>query len=223
MTFERVDGIERSASIARAARATADTDRYSLSDVVDAGGETRQVHPLVTRTMRFHDSDVDRTAALQAAVGSALADLVGEVLAAGAREDSAQDLIAHGRALLAAAGPVSARGRIADEVARYDFLRGNYREAREAQTAILARRRTLLGGDHVATLTAEIRLASTLHSDGDLAAARELQEEVLSKSRRLFGDEHGMTAMAMVNLASTLHDTGDLEQARDLEGTKVGD
>ena len=216
LTFARVDGLDPPEALARAAQAVSSTDRYCLTEVPDAAGETRLVHPLVTRTIRFHDENTDRADALQAAVGSALYELISVSLGVGATDPGSEVLIAHARALLQSAGPVSMLGTIADAVTRYDYIRGNYLAAAAAQQQILAYRQAILGPDHVSTLTAARQLASTLHGLGDLSHARTLQEEVLATSQRVFGEGHPETVIAMNNLAATLSDAGDPE-ARDLQ------
>ena len=216
LTFARVDNLHPPEALARAARAVSSTDRYSLTEVPDAAGQTRQAHPLVTRTIRFHDQNSDRADALQAAAGWALTELISVYLGAGAADPGSEVLISHARALLQSAGPVSMLATIADAVARYDFLQGNYIAAAAAQEDILACRRTILGGEHRGTLTAARNLASTLHSLNDLTRARELQEQVLTASRRVFGEAHPDTIVATNNLAATLSALGDPE-ARELQ------
>ena len=59
-TFAHADNLDTSAARRRAVRAIAGVDRLSLADIADAAGETRQVHALVARTMRFHDNTTNR-------------------------------------------------------------------------------------------------------------------------------------------------------------------
>lgn len=216
-TLAVADALQPPEALSRAKRAIAGVDRYSLAEAADPAGETRLVHGLVSRTIRFRDDDMARTDQLHAAVSTPLAELIDASLHPGVSDPDLQSLVAHGRALQLTAGPVSAVGRIADSLASYDFNRGDYVSARSEQEAILAIRRELLGADHIGTLTAERYLARTLRRMGELTRARELQEHVLQATQQARGDDDPQTALAMNDLATTLSDAGDTADAQALQ------
>ncbi len=216
-TLAVADALQRPEALSRAKRAIAGVDRYSLAEPADPAGETRLVHGLVSRTIRFRDHNVVRAEQLQAAVSTPLAELIDASLQPGISDPGLQSLVAHGRALQLTAGPVSALGRIADSLARYDFHRGDYVFAVSEQEGILAIRRQLLGPDHIGTLTAERYLATTLRRMGELGRARELQEHVLQANQQARGDDDPQTALAMNDLAATLSDAGDTADAYALQ------
>ena len=216
-TFAHADKLEPSAARRRAARAIASVDRLSLADIADPAGESRLLHPLIARTMRFHDSRASRADTLQTAAAAALRELLGDYLAAGATEASGQSVIAHGRELLRRAGQETQLGHLPDQIARYDRMRGDYRAAASAQAQLRDYRKSTLGEDHPDTLSVVTDLATTLWAQGELGAARELQEQVLKASRRVLGAEHPSTVTAMSNLAVTLRAHGELRGARELQ------
>ncbi len=221
-TLAVADALQPLEALSRAKRAIARVDRYSLAEAADPSGETRLVHGLVSRTIRFRDDDVSRADQLHAAVSTPLAELIDAHLQPGVPDSGLQSLVAHGRALQLTAGPVSALGRIADSLASYDFHRGDYLYASGEQDAILAIRRQLLGPDHIGTVTAERYLARTLRRMGELGRARELQEHVLQATQRARGADDPQTALAMNDLATTLSDGGDTADAHALQVKALG-
>jgi hypothetical protein len=218
LTFAHADNLDAAAARRRAVRAIAGVDFLSLADVADPAGETRQVHALVARTMRFHDNRTTRADTLQTAVGAALSQLIADFIAAGATEAAGRSLIAHGREVLRGAGREAWVGiPLPHQIADYDRMRGDYHAAAAAQTQLLDDRKNTLGEEHPETLIAMNNLASTLSAQGGWGGARELQEQVLKISRRLLGEEHPQTLTAMNNLASSLWAQGDCGGARQLQ------
>ncbi|MBL8517922.1 MAG: tetratricopeptide repeat protein [Betaproteobacteria bacterium] len=94
---------------------------------------------------------------------------------------------------------------------------GQYSQAHQILSELLARYRETKGDEHPDTLKTMGNLASTLWNQGDLAGARALEERVLAVRQRVQGDEHPATLTSMANLAGTLKSQGDLAGARALE------
>ena len=101
-------------------------------------------------------------------------------------------------------------------VGRYDYERGDYRPAEQANRQALEARRRLLGPEHPDTLSSMNNLAEALRALGDAAGAAELHRQVLEARRRLLGPEHPDTLSSMNNLAGTLQALGDAAGAADL-------
>ena len=211
-TFGRVDGLEESAALRRAARALSAVEKASLAE--RAEGNARLVHTLVSRAVRFHDAAPERTAALRGAVVASLADTI-EM--SDIRTHRFKVAVQHARALCAGALPDANSAKLAGWVARLDFERGLYAEARERGEQVLVAQRHLLGKAHPDTLWSMNDLAVTLGAQGDRAGARELQEQALAAQRGLLGKDHPGTLTTMNNLAETLRAQGDVAGARGLQ------
>ncbi|KAJ6568019.1 hypothetical protein DFH09DRAFT_1278132 [Mycena vulgaris] len=89
-----------------------------------------------------------------------------------------------------------------------------WREAAALQQAGLAKRKALLGNNHIETLTAMEHLANTYIHLGKLNEAEALHTAVLKSRRRICGPDHPLTLTAMANLSSTYCDLDKLEASR---------
>ncbi|KAJ7833539.1 hypothetical protein B0H14DRAFT_2591442 [Mycena olivaceomarginata] len=94
---------------------------------------------------------------------------------------------------------------------------GQFKEAAELQTIVLAKRKQLLGDDHTDTLQAMANLAPSYSDLGQFKEAAELQTIVLAKSKQLLGEDHPDTLQAMENLASSYSDLGQFKEAAELQ------
>ncbi|KAJ7106967.1 P-loop containing nucleoside triphosphate hydrolase protein [Mycena epipterygia] len=95
-----------------------------------------------------------------------------------------------------------------------------HQEAEILLTAVLERRRNLLGEDHLDTLTAMYDLADTYYGVGKLEEAEKLQVTVVEKRtnrKTVLSEDHPDTLITMHNLASTYHALGKLEEAERLQ------
>ena len=101
-------------------------------------------------------------------------------------------------------------------IGQYEYVRGEYSNAKRTAEAALAFARRVLGDEHPATVSSMNNLAVTLRAQGDLPGSRELEEEALSTSRRVFGERDATTLMSMNNQGKTLRTLGDLARARKL-------
>jgi hypothetical protein len=213
-TLAEADGLDEDEAIRHAALGLRQALDSSLAD--DAGTRQYGVHNLVLHTLRRHDPDPARQAALAAPLTRVLrtafaaraadirqhADLTPLVVHAQARANQAADA-----ETLELAGWL---GRYEYQSGRYRAAEGWYEQQRQGQVANL-------GEEHPDTLTSLNNLAGTLRAQGDLAGARALQEKVLEARRRVLGEEHPDTLTSMGNLASTLRAQGDLAGARALQ------
>jgi hypothetical protein len=187
----------------------------SLSLCEKAGHDGRRVHTLVSRVVRFNLRDNDRTEQLRKAAVGVLCRRLS--VAGDIREHPGiANEVAHARHLTATGLVTEDDATLAAWIARHDFERGHYLEARKLQERVLEASAQLLGKEHPATLRAMSNLAETLEVQGDPAGARELQEEVVEARGRLMGKEHPDTLWAMYYLARTLKTQGDPAGARKL-------
>ncbi len=101
-------------------------------------------------------------------------------------------------------------------VARYDYERGDYRAAEQADRKQYQIYRALQSEEHSDTLGSMNDLAATLWAQGELAGARALHEQVLAIRRQVLGEEHPDTSISAWNLFVTLVQLEDLTAAKDI-------
>ena len=90
---------------------------------------------------------------------------------------------------------------------------GEFSEAAEVLTRVLAAAKRVEGADHPHTLTTARNLANVHAEQGNLAEAEELQVAGLAASRRVNGKEHPGTLNAAHKLASTYNRQGKHAEA----------
>ena len=210
--FSEVDGLNESEGRGRAVKALDDVENLSLAERVEDEQGARSVHTLISRTMRFHDSQPERTDQLQTAAFQAL---TGEL-------SRADDPRVHGELRLAVTHARELVSRSDDIhgvdlmgwVARFDHVRGAYNSAESLWRRECELRRTLLGAEHPDTLTSMNNLAETLRAQGELEGARKIQEQVLEIRRRLLGAEHPNTSISAWNLLNTMSEMGDVDESK---------
>ncbi|KAG8756455.1 hypothetical protein FRC14_003048 [Serendipita sp. 396] len=103
-------------------------------------------------------------------------------------------------------------------LANFCQLSRRWKDAVPLQEAVLAKRRELLGPDHIDTLMAMHKLANTYNFVGRSKEAVVLQEEVLGKWKGLLGSDHLDTISAMHTLASSY-----LKLGREKEALALGE
>src|SRR6516162_7720919 len=164
----------------------------SLSLCEKAGHDSRRVHSLVSRVVRFKLGDSDRAEQLRKAAVGVLCRRLS--VAGDVREHAAiANEVAHGRHLTATGLVTKDAASLAGWIAKYDYVRTHYKRARELQEQVLEAFGRLLGEEHPDTLTAMNNLAMTLYDIEDqeaLVASHKLQEQVLEAKARLLGKEH---------------------------------
>jgi hypothetical protein len=108
------------------------------------------VHTLVSRTMRFHDANSERSAALRMSSLPALEAILGDGIFDVRLHAKLGDLVAHSRFVLAAALANAAQAEVAearllDALYIYDHAHGNYQSARRMAECLIEYSRTQLG------------------------------------------------------------------------------
>ena len=124
--FAAVDALKKRPARKRAALALHQAESLSLSERADAEG-ARQVHTLVSRTVRFTEDQPKRREALRQAAVELLTAQLGAVF--DIREHVAlRHAVAHARALVQTVDE-EAEAQLLGLVTRYDYERGEYRSA----------------------------------------------------------------------------------------------
>jgi tetratricopeptide (TPR) repeat protein len=214
--FQYSDAAEREHAEERASLASKQVTDASLAEIAGEHQESRSVHTLVSRTVRFHEKKFrDRILSLrQAAIESLNAEIA--IAAADPRLHKAIELhVAHARHLVQNVKEISAVDLLA-WVARYDSEQGLYSSARALYAQEVEFRSRIQGQYNLQTLTAQSNLALKLQQVGDFAGAQRLQEEVLAHCIRLFGEKHPATFTPRLNLAQVLQSRGEWQRAREL-------
>ena len=186
----------------------------------------RQVHALVSRTIRFSDQGADRRDTLKLA---AVASLASRLFVAGVGKDATIiDDVVHARRL--AAEPHDESGAsLLSLVAVQDQLRGDYHSARALMAEALQIMRGLLGDEHPQTLKLMSNLALVLLQLGDRATARDLNEQILSARQGMVDEDDSASLISMNNFGRVLQEQGDLTAAATLfervleSGRKLGE
>jgi tetratricopeptide (TPR) repeat protein len=213
--FSEVDGLDEAKGRRRAVLGLDQAENLSLAERVEDEQGARSVHTLISRTLRFYDSQPERTSQLERAAFQAL---TGEL-------SQADDPRVHGELRLAVTHARELVNRSDDILAadlmtwlgRFDYVRGAYNSAESLWRRECELRRTHLGAEQPSTLTTMNNLAETLWAQGELEDARKIHEQVLEIRRRVLGAEHPDTLTSMNNLAGTLRDQGELEDARKIQ------
>ncbi|HEX4790449.1 MAG TPA: FxSxx-COOH system tetratricopeptide repeat protein [Actinospica sp.] len=94
---------------------------------------------------------------------------------------------------------------------------GDFAQARELNTAVLADQREALGEEDLHTLMTAGGLAADLRGLGRYQDALDMDTRTYGRLRELFGDDHERTVLAAGNLAVSLRLNGDSLAARELD------
>jgi tetratricopeptide (TPR) repeat protein len=213
--FRETEVLEQDEARRRALRALHQAESLSLAARIEGQEGVRAVHPLVSRTVRFHDPQPQRRAALRAEAVKVLT-IVLSLLEEDARHvQQLRDEVVHARDLAGDPADVP-EATLLGWVAKFDAIQVDY-----ASAAILYRRQfevltRLLGEEHPDTLKALLDLGDTVGALGQFLEAQVLHERVVERARRVFGAEHPNTLTALDHLAATLDAQGQFEKAREL-------
>lgn len=210
--FAVVDEIGGPAGAYRATRALKAVEDLSLAS---QDGARWAIHPLVSRTVTFRESQPDRCRQLETGLVTILLKAFsrsGDVttheairdLADVAREVARQQTSSLGVDLLGLLG-------------QYDLTRGDYSSAVNQHSRQLARAIEVLGEDHPEANTARNNLGAVLAEAGDAARALRVQQEALSVANHASGTHHRNTLIAKLNVGSTLLKLGRLDEARGVQ------
>ncbi len=210
--FAKADGLDESPARRRAARAIKDAHTLSLTELIDENRGLRQVHTLVSRTVRETDRAGERRDVLRKA---ALAVLEAELAAVAESRVFAglEASAAHARQLVSHESDVGVAGLIGS-VARFDYARGDFASAGALWEQQVRIHRELLGNEHRDTLMSEQNLAGALLGLGELERARELGEHSLEVRRRVLGTDDADTLASMNNLGAVLRTQGNFRAAQ---------
>ena len=214
--FRNVDGLDDALAQHLASLAMDQAENFSLAErrAEDEEGAI-SVHTLISRTVRFRDSEPERSTQLRDAAVKVLVNRLSKVDDPQTHAELKLAVI-HARELVNRSEDLSA-SKLMMRVALYDYVRAAYKSAENLNCRAWEIRDHLLGGEHPGTLASMCNLALTLQSQGDLDRAKEIQEEELEIARRVLGDGHPSTLTSMNNLATTLLEQGDFAGARELQ------
>jgi tetratricopeptide (TPR) repeat protein len=114
---------------------------------------------------------------------------------------------------------------VADNTARYLYLRGEYAAAEEISQDALEGYEKVLGPEHLDTLTSVNNLGLVLESQGKYEVAEAMYRRALEGYEKVLGLEHPHTLASVNNLGLVLESQGKYEEAeamhrRDLEGSE---
>ncbi|KAJ6506439.1 hypothetical protein DFH09DRAFT_1289102 [Mycena vulgaris] len=183
---------------------------YSLANF-DPDGKLYSIHPLVHNWSRTTLTD-------QAQYHYWLVAIVGMSIS-GIPEDDMQlaslKLLPHVDSLLH--GNINISPDFRRDYARLYYYAERVKDAAQLHLAVLEHRRSVLGEDHLYTLSAMVALAIPYNKLDKLQEAEELQVAVLEKQRKILGEDHPDTLLTMGNLAFTYHRLGKLQEAEELE------
>ena len=214
--FEEADKLSHTDAQRRQAQAFHQVTTASLAEIAGELGDSRAVHTLVSRTVRFHEKATqERTQALRTAAVEALTREIAKAAEDPRLHKEIEFHVVHARQVMSRPTSVP-EANLVSWVARYDLARGAYALARTLYERELEFRHRVQGPEQPQTLTAMSNLGATFDEMGDFAGARKLKEEALATQCRVQGPEQPDTLSSMNNLAETLRKFGDLAGARRL-------
>jgi tetratricopeptide (TPR) repeat protein len=214
--FAQADGLDQHQATRHASHAVNQAAKLSLASKASGDEQVGMwlVHALVARTVRYGEPDPERLASLRQAAITVLTQQLQAIVDARAHS-KLQAIVSHAREL--ARNPETlAEVDLLGWVARYDYLRGEYRSAEQGYRQQWHTHQRLLGPDRTDTLGSMSNLAETLRALGDLAGARDLHQQVLDTSQRVLGPDHPDIAKRLSDLANVLYDQRDRDGALSL-------
>jgi hypothetical protein len=184
--FEKADKLSHNDARRCQAQAFHQVTTASLAEIAGELGDSRAVHTLVSRTVRFSDARLVRTGALRTAAVEALWTKIAKAACDPRLHKQIEFYVVHARQVVSR--PTSLpEANLVSWVARYDLARGAYASARTLYERELEFNRPVLGIEHTDTLTSMSNLAATVNEMGDLVESRKLKEKTLVIRRRVLG------------------------------------
>lgn len=220
LTLEHADGLARPDARDAADLAMAAVASQSLAREPEPG--SLLVHALVSRTMRFCDTEEARRSVLHESALPAIESILGDDIFDVRLHARLADPVAHARVALASAIADPAHmeipeARLLDALYMYDSCHGNYSSARQIAQCLIDYSRARLGPDHAHTLLFMTRLGRMQSLAGDLAGALKTQQHLLEASRRTSGEDNPQTLTALSDMALTIFKQGRIVEARSLQ------
>ncbi len=169
------------------------------------------LHTLVSRTMRFHDHDTERSEALQSSVLNAI-----RLQTLGKSSPDWKELgslLPHVRFIVDAQGEAVREPDLLVWLLQYDYDTGAYASSERLSARFVRSCRALLGVDHTLTLTAEGHLALAIREQGRHEEARKLQERILSTRQLEPASDPLVMLQETCRLAWTLKECGRSSEA----------
>lgn len=179
------------------------------------GTDTREVHALISRTIRFRYGSDERTGALRSA-------LVRTLISRLAAVDAIQDLhqitrfsrdLQHARHLLARGVESEDEAVMALLVSQHEMVRGTSAASLDLLESAVAFATSTFGPAHENTRFAITTFASALTQSGQLTKAKDLNQQMLASALEPTGEEDGSLLSAFSSLALTLGEQGNYESA----------
>lgn len=209
--FSVVDQLDDQAARRRALAGLQDVEAHSLSERL--GDFEFQVHPIVSRAMRFLETSSPRSGALADSATSLLATVL--VTLNETKEVMDIATLSHARHLAAPLADELQQG-LFNAISLQQALRGDFEDALQlARDAYEATVRNV-GPTHLNALTSAHNIGHALIGAGrGDEAARQLADTV-EAARRELGKDHPLTLMGMSNLGIAYRLQGNLADAADM-------
>lgn len=209
--FKQVDDIDNDQAQRRQRRAFHDATSASLAEIAGEKQDARDVHTLVSRSVRFHERTAPaRIKALRSVAVEVLRSEINKVIqdAKPCRETELH--VAHARYLTSTLTTAS-EATLVSSVALYEHQRGAYASMHALLSRELEFRRRVQGPTNEDTLITMGNLAESLRVQGDLKGAQELLEMTLSLEVK----QPSVHTLALMDiLGITLEKKGDLAAAK---------
>ncbi len=213
--LQTVKPLSDRASQERAIRAVTNAYSLSLCEEPESQRDTRTVHTLVARAIRFRSAESEDLKLIRNAAVTYLTSELSKGVGDPRLYSRPSLLLTHARELVSV-GASLPEAQLLGLVAKYDQDRGAYKSATDAfhrQREIL---KNVLGADHPSTLAAMNNHAEMLREQGEIVRAREEYEELLKFREVKLGPRHADTLKTMTGLAATLWEQGEFVKAQNL-------
>jgi tetratricopeptide (TPR) repeat protein len=172
------------------------------------------VHPLVSRTMQFHDHNTEPSEALQSSLLDALK--LQTLAKSSADWKELRNLLPHVRFVLDTQGEPAREPQLLLWLIEYDYDTGAYASSERLSGKFVRSCRGLLGADHTLTLQAEGHLALAIREQGRYEEARKIQERILTMLQHEPVSDPLVMLQATCRLAWTLKECGQPKRALEL-------
>lgn len=210
------DRLSKNDARRRALAGLQDTEVHSLSERV--GDSEHQVHPIVSRTMRFVEASSSRSGELADSAISVLGATLPTINASKELMDAAT--LSHARHL---AAPLAhqAQQLLFNQISLQLVLRGDYEDALLLAHETYETTARTVGPTHYNTLAAAQNIGHALIAAGRADEGAELLGDVVETLKRELGVDHTATLVGMSNLGIAYRLQGNLTEAANLHRAVV--